>query len=48
MGLSLPVPGSNQKTWTENEKLSMTIMALITNFVTSAMLKIYLKKYLRW
>lgn len=39
MGLSLPVPGSNQKTWTENEKLSMTIMALITNFVTSAMLK---------
>lgn len=39
MGLSLPVPGSNQKTWTENEKLSMTIMALITSFVTSAMLK---------
>lgn len=39
MGLSLPVPGSNQKTWIENEKLSMTIMALITNFVTSAMLK---------
>lgn len=39
MGLSLPVPDSNQKTWTENEKLSMTIMALITNFVTSAMLK---------
>lgn len=39
MGLSLPVPGSNQKTWTENEKLSMTIMALITNLVTSAMLK---------
>ena len=39
MGLSLPAPGSNPKTWTENEKLSMTIMALITNFVTNAMTK---------
>lgn len=39
MGLSLPAPSSNQNTWSEAEKISMSIMSLVTTLVTDTMTK---------
>lgn len=39
MGLSLPAPSASPSTWTEAEKISMSIMSLITTLTTDTMTK---------